>query len=444
MSPEAAIQYIQENDVRYLLAQFVDIHGAAKTKSVPSNCLMDVVEKGAGFAGFAVSGLGMEPHGPDFMAKGDLRSLSLVPWQPHYARMACDGYVDGNPYALDSRVVLLKQLARLTARGWTLNTGLEPEFSLFKRGPAGELLAVDESDTLAKPCYDYKGLSRSRVFLERLVEALQAVDFDVYQIDHEDANGQFEINYTYSDALTSADRFIFVRMAAGEIANELGMVCSFMPKPHADRPGNGMHFHLSIEDQAGHNVFGDDSDPQGLGLSKTAYHFLGGLLHHAKALCAFAAPTVNSYKRLVAGGSSSGATWAPVFIAYGDNNRSAMVRIPYGRLEFRLPDAGCNPYLVHAALIAAGLDGVERELSPGKALNINLYSLTPEQCREQQIETLPQTLKEALDALEADSVLCDALGNDLCREFVTIKREEWAEYSRQVCDWEVQRYVEFF
>lgn len=444
MSPEAAVKFIEDNDVRYLLAQFVDIHGAAKTKSVPATCLMDVVEKGAGFAGFAVSGLGMEPHGPDFMAKGDLNSLSLVPWQPHYARMACCGYVNNEPYSLDSRVVLINQLQRLSDKGWTLNSGLEPEFSLFKRGPAGELLPVDASDNLAKPCYDYKGLSRSREFLERLVEALQSVDFDIYQIDHEDANGQFEINYTYSDALTSSDRFTFVRMAAGEIANELGMVCSFMPKPHADRPGNGMHYHLSIADKDGNNVFGDDSDPQNLGLSKTAYHFLGGLLHHAPALCAFAAPTVNSYKRLVAGGSASGATWAPVFIAYGDNNRSAMVRIPYGRLEFRLPDAGCNPYLVHAALIAAGLDGIDRELDPGKAHNVNLYALSPEQCREEGIDILPQSLKEAIDALEADTILREAMGPKIVDEFISIKREEWREYSSQVCDWEVQRYVEFF
>ncbi len=444
MSPENAQQFIKDHDIRYLLAQFVDIHGAAKTKSVPANCLMDVVEKGAGFAGFAVSGLGMSPEGPDFMARGDLSSLSLVPWQPGYARMACDGYVNGQPFANDSRVVLLKQLERLKEKGWTLNSGLEPEFSLFRRGEAGELLPVDESDTLAKPCYDYKGLSRSREFLERLVESLQAVDFDVYQIDHEDANGQFEINYTYSDALTSADRFTFVRMAAGEIANDLGMVCSFMPKPLADRPGNGMHFHLSVCDDTGRNLFGDNSDAQGMGLSSLAYHFLGGLLAHAPALCAFAAPTVNSYKRLVGGGSTSGATWAPVFIAYGDNNRSAMVRVPYGRLEFRLPDAGCNPYLVHAAIIAAGLDGVARKLDPGTPHNINLYSLTPSECAEKGIETLPQNLALAIDALEADSILRESLGEGICAEFMRLKREEWLDYNAQVSAWEVQRYAEFF
>lgn len=437
-------QFIRENDIKFILAQFVDIHGVAKTKSVPAHCLMDVVESGAGFAGFAVWGLGMEPHGPDFMARGDLDTLSVVPWQPGYARIACDGYVNGEPYPYDCRVVLKRQIQRLSDKGWTLNTGLEPEFSLFKRAADGSLAPVDDTDQLDKPCYDYKGLSRARAFLEKLVLSLQTVGFDVYQIDHEDANGQFEINYTYGDALESADRFTFVRMAAGEIANELGMVCSFMPKPASNRTGNGMHFHLSIADENGKNLFGDDSDKNGMGLSKMAYHFAAGLLHHAKALCAFAAPTVNSYKRLVVGGSASGSTWAPAYIAYGDNNRSAMVRVPYGRLEFRLPDSGCNPYLVHAALIAAGLDGIERELDPGEPQNINLYSLSEAERNAKGIDILPQNLNEALNALAADTVLRDQMGAEIVDEFLKVKRAEWIDYSRHVSDWELQRYGEFF
>ncbi|SFG21327.1 type III glutamate--ammonia ligase [Neptunomonas qingdaonensis] len=443
MPPEIAA-FLSDNNIKYILAQFVDIHGVAKTKSVPVNCLMDVVEKGAGFAGFAVCGLGMEPHGPDFLARGDLETLSIVPWQPGYARVVCDGYVNGAPHPYDSRVVLKRQLKLLADKGWTLNTGLEPEFSLFKRTSEGELTPVDDSDVLAKPCYDYKGLSRSREFLETLVESLQKVDFDVYQIDHEDANGQFEINYTYGEALESADRFTFVRMAAGEIANDMDMVCSFMPKPSAKAAGNGMHFHLSITDSAGKNLFNDDSDVNGMGLSKMAYHFTAGLLHHAKALCAFAAPTVNSYKRLVVGGSASGATWAPAFIAYGDNNRSAMVRIPYGRLEFRLPDSSCNPYLVHAALIAAGLDGIERELDPGEPKNVNLYALTDDELSEQGIDILPQNLNEALDALEADKIFVELLGEEIVSEFIKVKRNEWVDYSRHVSDWELKQYAEFF
>ncbi len=444
MTPSEMKHFIDSNDIKYVLAQFVDIHGVAKTKSVPASCLSSIVESGAGFAGFAVWGMGMEPHGPDFMARGDISTLTKVPWQPGYARIACDGYVNDEPHPYCSRVVLKRQLARLEERNWTLNTGLEPEFSLFNRSEDGTLIPVDQSDVLDKPCYDYKGLSRSREFLEQLVESLQEVDFDVYQIDHEDANGQFEINYTYSDALTSADRFTFVRMAAGEIANTLGMVCSFMPKPASDRTGNGMHFHLSITDEDGKNLFHDASDRNGMGLSKMAYHFAAGILEHARSICAFAAPTVNSYKRLVVGGSASGATWAPAYVCYGDNNRSAMVRVPYGRLEFRLPDSGCNPYLVHAALIAAGMDGIERELDPGEPMNVNLYALSLEEIKAKGVGILPQNLNEALDALEADTLFTEKMGHQIVSEFLAVKRAEWVEYSRHVSDWERKHYLEFF
>ena len=435
---------IDEHQLKYVLAQFVDIHGAAKTKSVPISGLKAIEGAGVGFAGFAICGMGMQPHGPDFMVKGNLSQLTPVPWQPGYGRVVCEGYVNGQPHAYDSRYVLRKQVERLAEKGWTLNTGLEPEFSLFRRDESGKLTLVDHSDNLDKPCYDYKGLSRSREFLERLTEALIPVGFDIYQIDHEDANGQFEINYTYSDALNSADMFTFFRMAAGEIANDLGMVCSFMPKPDPKRAGNGMHFHLSIASAESINLFHDDTDPQGMGLSKMAYHFIAGLLAHGPALCAFCAPTVNSYKRLVVGRSLSGATWAPAFIAYGSNNRSAMVRIPYGRIELRLPDAGCNPYLVSAAIIAAGLDGIERQLTPPPACNENLYTLSLEEIAARGIGTLPQSLKEAIDALKQNPLFKQQLGAEIVDEFIHQKSMEWVEYSRHVSDWEVQRYTEFF
>ncbi|MFW0755098.1 type III glutamate--ammonia ligase [Pseudomonas sp. H11T01] len=444
MLPTDTQRIIDEHKIKYVLAQFVDIHGSAKTKSVPVSGLQTVIDSGAGFAGFAICGMGMQPHGPDFMAKGDLSTLTAVPWQPGYGRIVCVGHVNNEPHPYDSRYVLMRQVERLTARGWTLNTGLEPEFSLFRRDAEGKLCSVDASDNLDKPCYDYKGLSRSRQFLENLTEALQKVDFDIYQIDHEDANGQFEINYTYSDALTSADRFTFFRMAAGEVANDLGMICSFMPKPDPKRAGNGMHFHLSIADAVNKNLFHDASDSSGMGLSKMAYHFAAGLLAHGPALCAFAAPTVNSYKRLVVGRSLSGSTWAPAFVAYGSNNRSAMVRVPYGRLEFRLPDAGCNPYLVSAAIIAAGLDGIDRKLEAGPPCNENLYSLSLEEIAGRGIATLPQSLKEACDALEADPLFREKLGREIVDEFIDLKRMEWVEYSRHVSDWEIQRYTEFF
>lgn len=442
--PEDVDQFIADNNIKFILAQFVDIHGVAKTKAVPAQHWRNIVDEGAGFAGFAIWGFAMEPNSADLMARGDLSTLSIVPWQPGYARMACDGYVNGEPYAYDSRVTLKRQIEKLEKRGWTLNSGLEPEFTLFTKDSEGKLELADSTDQLDKPCYDYKGLSRSRQFLETFVDALQQVDFDVYQIDHEDANGQFEVNYTYSDALTSADRFTFLRMAAGEIADNLGMLCSFMPKPASDRTGNGMHYHLSMASAENDNLFFDDNDKQNLGLSKLGYHFLGGLLEHARALCAITAPTVNSYKRLVVGGALSGATWAPAYICYGDNNRSAMVRVPYGHLEYRLADGGCNPYLVHAAIIAAGLDGIERELNPGKPMNVNMYSFSHEELVAREVGVLPQTLGEALTALEEDTLLCKAIGSEIISEFIKVKRLEWVDYCRHVSDWEIKRYADFF
>ncbi len=444
MTPTEAKAFIQEHDIQFILAQFVDIHGVAKTKSVPADHLDDVLTEGAGFAGFAAWGLGQGPHDHDFMAVGDLSTLSLVPWQPGYARMVCDGTVDGKPWPFDTRYIMKQQLARAREQGWTINTGLEPEFMLLKRNDDGSVSPADASDTLEKPCYDYKGLSRSRVFLEKLVRSLKEVGFDVYQIDHEDGNGQFEMNYTYTDALTSADRFVFFRMAAGEIANELGLICSFMPKPFGNRTGSGMHMHISMANESTPNLFADDADEHGLGLSRMAYHFLGGLLEHARVLAALSAPSVNSYKRLVVGRALSGATWAPAYISYGDNNRTAMVRIPYGRLELRLADSSCNPYLAGAAMVAAGLDGIERELDPGAPQNVNFYELGVDELEKRKIKLLPQTLGEALDELERDAFFAATLGSEFIGEFLEVKRMEWVEYSRHVSDWETERYLEFY
>ena len=436
-------KFLKDNTVKYILAQFVDIHGSAKVKAVPVAHLNDILTTGAGFAGGAIWGMGIAPNGPDYMAVGELSTLALIPWQPGYARIICDGHVNGKPYEYDSRVVLKKQVARLAEKGWTLYTGLEPEFSLLKKDEFGRVHPVDDTDTLQKPCYDYKGITRQSAFLEKLTESLLAADLDVYQIDHEDSNGQFEINYTYADCLKSADDFILFKMAASEIANSMGMICSMMPKPFSNRPGNGMHMHMSIGDGK-KSLFEDGSDKSGLGLSKLAYHFMGGLLAHAPALAALAAPSVNSYKRLVVGRSLTGATWAPAYISYGDNNRSTMVRIPYGRLELRLPDGGCNPYLTTAAVIAAGLDGVARELHPGKGNGDNLYDYSAEQLKAAGIGILPQNLKEAVQAFADDKVVRDALGDKLSQEFIELKNMEWIEYSRHVSDWEIQRYVEFF
>jgi glutamine synthetase len=444
MTPAAAKKFLQDHRIKTVLAQFVDIHGAAKAKAVPSEHLDMVLTDGAGFAGFAVWGLGMGPHGPDYMGVGDLQTLSPMPWMPGYARLACDGHVLGKPYEYCSRVVLKDRLKALAQEGLTFYTGIEPEFMLLARRADGSVAPFDATDELEKPCYDYKGLSRAAPFLEKLVDGLRGAGVDVYQIDHEDANGQFEVNFTYADALKTADNYIFFKMAASEIARAHGMVCTFMPKPFSNRTGTGAHFHLSLGNAKKKNLFYDEKDKNGLKLSQMGYWFTGGILAHARALAAVCTPSINSYKRLVVGRALSGATWAPAYIAYGDNNRTACVRIPGGRLEFRLPDGSCNPYLASAAILAAGMDGVKRKLDPGKPNNTNLYDYSFEEIAQKGIKLLPQNLNEALDALDKDAVVKGALGTGLAEEFLRLKRMEWVEYSRHVSDWEVGRYLEFY
>jgi glutamine synthetase len=441
----AARKFIKDNGVKFIMAQFVDIHGSAKAKAVPAEHLEMVLTDGAGFAGFALWGFGMGPHGPDYMAVGDPSTITNIPWMPGYARMVCDGHVHGKRYPYCSRVVLKKALDELKKQqGITMYTGIEPEFMLLGRRADGTLGPCDPTDDLEKPCYDYKGLARSSGFLGEVVGALRSVGVDVYQIDHEDANGQFEVNFTYADALATADRFIFVKMAISEIARAHGFTATFMPKPFSNRTGSGAHFHISLGNAKTKNLFYDERDRNGLKLSQMGYWFVGGLQAHARALAAVCAPTVNSYKRLVVGRALSGATWAPAYIAYGDNNRTAFVRIPGGRIELRLPDSSVNPYLASAAILAAGMDGVKRKLDPGKPNNTNLYEYSLEEIAKKGIRLLPQSLKEAIDALEEDKVVCGALGADLAKEFIGLKRMEWIEYSRHVSEWESKRYLEFF
>ena len=443
LDAKSAAEFLSKNGIRFIQAQFVDTHGGLKNKSVPVECLNSLLKDGAGFAGAAVAGFGNTPFDPDYMMVGDLSTLAILPWSPGHARIMGTGYIAGQPHPSDTRNVLQKQVARLKERGWTLNTGLEPEFLLLRRQADGSYSPFDETDTLAKPAYDYRGLTRNRVILEEAVGALQAIGFKVYQIDHEDANGQYEINFDFADALTSADNMQLVKMAVSQIAHDHGAICSFMPKLSETTTGNGMHVHCSIADAKGNNLFHDASDKNALGLSQLAYHFVGGLLHHAKALTALLSPSVNSYKRLVLG-SPGNPSWAPVYITYGDNNRSAMLRIPYGRVEVRTSDGAMNPYLGTAAIIAAGLDGIDRKLDPGPPRNVNFYELSPKQVADLGVEVLPLSLDKALDALEADNLFEEALGAGLIGEFIRIKRNEWRDYHQTVAPWEVDRYLTFY
>jgi glutamine synthetase len=328
--------------------------------------------------------------------------------------------------------------------GLEFYSGLEPEFFLLRKDDSGSYVVATESESLDKPCYDFRHLSSISAFLVELRETLDAAGIDVYQIDHEDANGQFEMNFTYADALRTADNLTYFKMAAQAIAKKHGMLCSFMPKPFIERSGSGLHMHMSAGQKFGDNAFEDASDKRGLGLSTMAYHFLGGLIAHARGLTAIAAPSVNSYKRLVSRGSRSGATWAPVNIAYGNNNRTAFVRGPGGRLELRVPDAAANPYLLTAAIIHAGLDGIRRKLDPGEPCNENLYTLSRDELDKRGIRRLPASLSDAVDALESDDVLCKGLGPAFVHEFAQVKRAESDELLLSVSPAEFRRYVDFF
>ena len=423
-----------------LLVQFTDVHGTAKGKFVPAAHLGDVLRTGAGFAGPSIWGTGLPRTGPrsEYYARGDASTLQQLPWMPGVARIVGDGFVGGGPFEGCPRQVLHRALQRLSDRGWTLVTGIEPEFFLLRQTDAG-WVAADGQDDLDKPSYDLKALGRQQDFLHELAHSLHACGLDVQQLDHEDAHGQYEVNFAHGPALLSADRLMLLKLAAHTLAEARGMTCSWMAKPFANQPGSGMHWHVSFWQQD-RNLFEPEPGEAGE-LSALARHFVAGVLAHARALCALAAPTVNSYKRLAAVRSLSGTTWSPTHATHGPNNRTALVRTLPGRFEWRLPDASCNPYLVTAALVAAGLDGIDRRLDPGAASHADLYREVP---GSTDAPALPASLQEALQALEHDDVVRGALGDELASEFLRLKTEEWAAWAQHVSAWELERYARAF
>ena len=437
---EDAKTQLASQGVHTVIAQFVDIHGSAKGKYIPLAHLQDVIENGAGFAGPSIWGTGLPRNGArsEFYGQGDLTTLQALPWMPGYARIVCSGLVDGQPFSGCSRRLLMRQIEQLNKLGYTLNVGVEPEFFLLSKDANGRPIP-DTTDDLDKPSYDLKALARVREVLHRIETGLSACGFDVFQIDHEDASGQYELNYHYSDALKAADQFILFKMAADFIAEEADLTFTLMPKPFADRPGSGLHLHLSLTDQAGQAVMADVFDTHGL--SKIGRYSVAGLLSHSPALAAFHAPTVNSYKRLVIGRSLSGTTWAPAHIAWGYNNRTTVVRVVAGRLEFRLTDGSSNIYAALASTIAAMLDGVARKLNPPAPIDEDVYEWQAADFVAHDVKTLPQNLGEALVALENDAVLVKAMGNDYVAEYLATKTPEWIDYCRSVSDWEYKRYL---
>ncbi len=439
-----------EKGIEFFLAQFVNIYGVANAKLVPTAHLEDLVTTGACFTGFAAVGFGVGPEAPDLTAIPDLDTFTILPWRKNIARFASSVYETDNkkdkkPSLFCSRSILQRIDAKARERGYILKVGIEPEFFLVKKTPDG-IEPADDLDTLVKPCYDLKGLTRPIELLESITKAMSEMGWDVLATDHEDANSQFEINYQYSDCVTLCDRYAFFRYMVASLAHQAEVIATFMPKPFANRTGSGAHFHMSLWDaETGKNLFLDEKDPHDMGLSQLAYHFIGGLLKHAKAYIAFSAPSVNSYKRLVRGGAMGGTTWAPVYVSYGGNNRTQMIRIPGpGRVEDRTVDTSCNPYLAVAAMFTAGLEGIDNKLDPGPRNDTNMYHWTSGELRDAGIELLPTNLKEAVQELAKDEVIIEAMGQKFCNYYIDLKLREWNEYHNTVSQWEIDKYLTLY
>ena len=437
---------LEQKGVRYALASFVDLHGMAKAKAVPLAHLGQMARGSELFTGAALDGVPQEVSDDEVATMPDPASLTVLPWQQEVAWFASDLHLRGEPFEACSRNVLHRVRAEAAAMGYRFNLGIETEFFVLKRNGAGDLVPYSERDTLDKPAYDVRGLLDNLPWLDELVQAMNSLGWGVYSFDHEDGPGQFETDFDYAEVLTMADRLTFFKLMAKEIAHRHGLIATFMPKPFGDRTGSGAHYNMSLADLAsGENLF---VDPAGkpAAVSRLAEHFIAGILRHAAAICAVIAPTVNSYKRLVAQGSMSGFTWAPVFVCYGNNNRTNMLRIPSpgGRVECRAADISCNPYLGGAMILAAGLEGIREQLDPGDPNLVNAYTLTPEQLAERGITMLPRTLGDAIEAFAADPLSRRVFGDALFDSFVAYKREEWQSYHCTVSDWELKRYLEFF
>jgi glutamine synthetase len=436
--------------VEFFFAMFVDMHGKPCAKMIPVEAIDVLVGGGAGFAGFAAGPMGQTPSDPDLIAVPDLASYALVPWQPGLAVLQCDIHVDGEPWPYTPRLILKAMVERARERGLDYMAGVEAEYFLVQRRDGGGIEVADPLDRSTAPCYDVKGLTRMYDFLTTVSKYMNKLGWANYANDHEDANGQFEQNFAYSDALTTADRLIFYRYMVHTLAHQAGMAATFMAKPFANLTGSGLHLHSSLWDSAtGAPLFPDASDPRGLGLSQLAYHYIGGLIAHGPAMAAVTCPTVNSYKRFGVGAPQSGATWAPAYAAYGGNNRTHMFRVPDGsRVENRGCDGAANPYLALAVQLAAGLDGIDRELDPGTPNTDNLYLLPPQEIAARGIRALPPTLLHAADALVTDDVLREALGKtprgDYIDYFAKVKRDEFHAWHATVSNWEIERYLTLF
>ncbi|MFE9445754.1 type III glutamate--ammonia ligase [Streptomyces sp. NPDC006602] len=431
--------------VRYAAISFVDVHGKPKAKIVPLDHLGAAVSGSELFTGAALDAVPQEVNDDEVSAVPDLGGGIAMPWQPDVTWFPSDLQLNGSPFEACSRQILKRSVAHAAELGFVFNLGVETEFFILRDGEKGPE-PIEESDSLAKPCYDLRSLLRTFPVVDELVTTMNALGWGVYSFDHEDGNGQFEIDFSYTDAVASADRLTFFKLMLGEITRRHGVYGTFMPKPFANQTGSGAHMNMSLADSHGVNLFEDRADPRGCGLSTLGYQFTAGVLRHASSISAVIAPTVNSYKRLVKSGSASGFTWAPVFGTYGDNNRTNMVRIPMGggRVECRAADSSMNPYLAAAVVLAAGLEGIREQLDPGPPNTDNLYLLSDAELSARGISSLPRTLLEAVEAFQDDPLCLDVMGPQMHRAFAEQKLREWEEFHTHVSQWERDRYLKFF
>lgn len=416
-----------ERGIRYFLISFVDLLGVQRAKLVPATAIDAMQRDGAGFAGFAVH-FDMQPSDPDMLAIPDPTSLIQLPWKPEVGWLASDLHTRGAPVEQAPRNVLKRIVAHAAASDYTMKSGVECEFFLVT--PDGQMIA-DGADNAAKPCYDASALMRRYDVIAEMCDAMQELGWQPYQNDHEDANGQFEMNWKFADAVVTADRHTFFKFLAKSVAEKHGLRATFMPKPFPHLTGSGCHAHVSLW-KGETNLFEDASGE--LGMSAFGYNFLGGVMHHAPSLCGLLNPTVNSYKRINARPTASGATWSPNTITYGADNRTHMARIPNGdRFELRLADGSANPYLLQASILAAGLDGLAESHSPGKRLDINMYT---EGHLAENARRLPRNLLDALRALDGSTMLRDRLGASFIDCYIKLRMQHWDDYCACLTDWE--------
>ncbi len=430
--------FAAKNGVKYFMISFTDLFGGQRAKLVPAQAIADMQEDGAGFAGFA-TWLDMTPAHPDMLAVPDPSSVIQLPWKPEVAWVAANPVMEGEDVAQAPRNVLRRLIDEAAEEGMHVKTGIEAEYFLLT--PDGTALS-DEFDTAEKPCYDQQAVMRRYDVVREICDYMLDLGWGPYQNDHEDANGQFEMNWEFDDALRTADKHSFFKFMTKSVAEKHGFRATFMPKPVEGLTGNGCHAHISVWDAPGDkakkNVFATDkasgSQTAELGLSDQGAHFLGGIMKHASALAAITNPTVNSYKRINAPRTMSGATWAPNTVTWTGNNRTHMVRVPGpGRFELRLPDGAANPYLLQAVIIAAGLSGIRHKADPGKRYDIDMYA---EGHKVRGAPKLPLNMLDALRLYDKDKELKAMMGEEFSAAYLKMKHQEWTSFVTHFSQWE--------